>query len=266
MNEYTAQYVPLSFSSLTAFAHSPREFIHYKRKKRVQTPAMRMGTLAHRHILEPALFNTTVVVWDGTRRGKEWTEFKESQPERMDILTRTEMDQLNGMKQAVKDHPGAIRLLQQCTDREMPFEWSHDGIKHRGIIDAMGSGFIVDLKMTNDVSERALSRVVWDRRYFMQAAMYAHAATYHGYDVDECFIIAVQSSAPHHVTVCNILPHYLTRGHDEWCRLLDLFHKWDGEPSHTHEGCDDIELDAPPWAPLSQSMTGDKWKDQGQTV
>jgi hypothetical protein len=255
MNTHTAQFAPLSFSSLTAFAQSPRAFIHYKTAERLQTPAMRMGTLAHRHILEPALFNTTTVVWDGHRRGKEWTQFKDSQPPAVDILTRSEMDQLEGMKQALKDHPGAIRLLQQCNVREMPVEWTHKDIKHRGIIDALGSGFIMDLKMTNDVSERALSRVVWERRYFMQCAMYAHAANYHGYDVDECYIIAVQSAAPHHVTVCNILPHYITRGHDEWCRLLDLFHQWDGEPSHTHGDIDAVELEAPPWAPLSQSMT-----------
>lgn len=255
MNEHTRKYAPLSFSSLTAFAQSPRAFVHYKTKDRVTTAPMRMGTLAHRHILEPALFNTTTVVYEGSRRGKDWTEFKDSQQPGTDILTRSEMDQLDGMKDSVKNHLGAVRLLQQCTVREMPVEWSKNGIKHRGIIDAIGSGFIMDLKMTNDVSPRALQRVVYDRRYYMQCAMYAHAASYHGYDIDECYIVAVQSAAPYHVTVCNVLPHYITRGHDEWCRLLDLFHKWDGEPLHSHDGDDEIELDAPPWAPLSQSMT-----------
>ena len=205
------------------------------------------------------MFNSSTVVYEGHRRGNAWKEFQQEH-EGKDILTAAEMDQLHGMKQAIKDHPGALRLLQQCEVREMPVDFTKWGIKHRGIVDAFGAGFLMDLKITNDVSERALSRVIWERRYYMQAAIYAHAMTYHGYTVDECYIIAVQSSAPYHVTVCELLPHYIVRGHDEWCRLLELFQDWDGEPHHAHGDSATIEVDAPMWAPLPEAMTGDKRK------
>jgi hypothetical protein len=246
---------PLSFSSLTAFAQSPRAFVHYKTRQRVTTPAMRMGTLAHRFILEPAEFRSTCVVYDGQRRGKDWTQFAAEHTEK-DILTTSEMKVLTGMLEAIKSHPEAVRKLSECSQREIPLTWSKDGHVHRGIIDAFGSGFCLDLKMTVDVSERALTRVIYERRYFMQCAMYAHAMAYHGYDIDECYILAVQSAAPHHVSLCNIAPHYIARGHDEWTRLLQLFNDWDGESeAHTHGEDGEITIDAPGWAPSSQWMT-----------
>lgn len=250
------KFTPLSFSSLTAFAQSPRAFIYYKTRQRVTTPAMRMGTLAHRYILEPDEFTSTCVVYDGQRRGKDWTQFAENHAEK-DILTTSEMAVLRGMLRSIQSHFPALAKLSECSQREIPLTWSKNGLDHRGIIDAFGAGICLDLKMTVDVSERALTRVIYDRRYYMQCAMYAEALKSHGYQVDQSYILAVQSAAPHHVSLCRIPDHYLARGHDEWCRLLELFHDWNGETeAHRHGRDGEIIIDAPAYAPASQWMKG----------
>ena len=81
--------LPLSFSSLKAFARSPLAFIEYKTNKKEPTPAMRFGTLVHRAILEPERYSRTVAIYEGQRRGKAWKEF-EAEHADMDIVTTTE--------------------------------------------------------------------------------------------------------------------------------------------------------------------------------
>lgn len=251
MNKYT-QWGPLSFSSLTAFARSPLNFVHYKNRQRVETPAMRLGTLAHRMILEPTKFSETVTVWPGQRRGKDWTEYKAAN-EGMDIVTVPEMDTLTAILNSLKSNAAAMRIMATLTEREMMLEWPHNGVPHRGIIDGYGIGTLVDLKITNDVSERGLTRMIYERKYYVQCAMYCHALAYHGFDIDEAYIIAIESNAPHHVAVCRLAPHYIARGHDEWGAWLDSFRDWDGQPHHGH-GADEMEIDAPPWAPIPEGM------------
>lgn len=252
----THQYTPLSFSSLTRFAESPLSFLHYKTQPKTTTPAMRLGTLVHRHILEPEVFYSNVISYEGTRRGAAWTAFQDEHPG-MDIVTASEWDTIMNIKDAVMSSAPACRLLAQLQFRELSLEWPSQGLPHKGIVDGTGSGIVVDLKVTNNVSPRALTSLIWERRYNMQAAMYAHGLTYHGHDVDEAYIIAVQSGAPHHVRCVRLAPHYIARGHDEWMRLLDLFKSWDGDIYHSHAEHEPmVEVDAPSWAPLPDWMKG----------
>lgn len=69
----------LSFSSLSAFAVSPRAFIAYKLKERKETKAMRLGTAVHCLVLEPEKFRERYIVAKtvngATKEGKAyWAE------------------------------------------------------------------------------------------------------------------------------------------------------------------------------------------------
>lgn len=248
------EYLPLSFSSLCRFAESPLSFLHYKTQPRTETAAMRLGTLVHRHVLEPDEFMESVVCYEGTRRGNAWKDF-EAAHEGKDIVTATEWNTIMNVKDALTGSRHACQLLAALDYREMMIEWPSSGLPHRGIVDGTGSGIVVDLKVTNNVNPRALTSMIWERRYNMQAAMYAHGLTYHGHDIDECYIIAVQSGAPHHVRCIRLAPHYITRGNDEWMRLLQLFKAWDGDAYHSHSEDEAMmEVDAPSWAPLPDWM------------
>jgi hypothetical protein len=86
-------------------------------------------------------------------------------------------------------------------------------------------------------------------KYYMQAAIYQRAATIMGLDMKAYFIVAVESTAPHHVEVVELEPQYIARGHLEWEKLLERWSRWDGTASHNHDGEDGFTVDAPGYAP-----------------
>lgn len=257
--------LPLSFSSLNAFARSPLQFFEYKFGKRTTTTAMRIGTLVHRAILEPDEYERTVVTYDGRRAGNAWKEFEEYHRDR-DIVTKDESHKIETMACAVRLCPQALDVLAECDQRELPVEWEFEGVPFRGIIDAIGHSSIVDLKVTANVEPDAIRRIVWERRYYMQLAMYAHAAGTVGYDVDEAYILAIESNPPYHVRLFRLDPAYIERGAREWRRLISVWKDWDGLPHMSHDLTEFHDLDAPAWAPKDFGFWDDKQQDEGETL
>jgi len=243
------QHYPLSFSSLKAFARSPLAFIHYKEGQRVETPAMRFGTMVHRAVLEPERYQESVAVYDGYRRGKEWKAFEEENQGR-DILTVKEALDVKACADRLMSHPFAGGLLSDLSEAEKPFHITQCGVPHRGIIDGITSWAMLDLKVTQRVDHHSLQRTIWDFKYYMQAAIYERAAVLGGYEPEAYFIVAVESAAPHHVNVVELEPHYIARGHLEWEQLLDQYKAWDGEPHNDHDTTPGHGMmDAPAWVP-----------------
>lgn len=242
------KYLPLSFSSLKAFNRSPLNFVHYKEGPRKETDAMRFGTMVHRAILEPEEYQATVTVYEGRRGTKAYKEFQEENAHK-DILTVTEAANVRQIADSVLQHRFAGPMLRQCTEFEKAFTIDQLGIPHRGIIDAIGPYYMIDLKTTQNVSHRMLQRTIYDLKYYMQAAIYQRAATMMGLDLNAYFIIAVESTAPHHVEVVELEGHYIARGHLEWEKLLGRWSRWDGTASHSHDGEDGFTIDAPAYAP-----------------
>ena len=242
--------LPLSFSSLKAFARSPLAFIEYKTNKKEPTPAMRFGTLVHRAILEPEKYSSTVAIFEGQRRGNAWKDFQAENAGK-DIVTATEAMTIRQLAYRVEEHPYAGSMLKQCQKFEVPFKMEQCDVPHRGIIDGLGSWFMLDLKTTQDVSHHALQRTIWQQKYYMQAAIYQRAATLMGLDLEAYFIVAVESNPPHHVQVVELEPHYVARGHIEWENLLEQWKRWDGSVKHNSDPEDEAgwQMDAPPYVP-----------------
>jgi len=242
------QYLPLSFSSLKAFSRSPLAFLEYKNSPRNETPAMRFGTMVHRAVLEPKKYAESTVIYDGTRRGNQWQRFQQANPDK-DILTAREALDIGLVQARLMDHPLAWGLISDATETELAFEIQQCGIPHRGIIDGINSWCMFDLKVTQRVDHHSLQRTIYDMKYYMQAAIYERAAVLNGWEPESYFIIAVESSAPHHVNVVELEPHYIARGHLEWEHLLERYEAWDGSAAHSHdEGPHDM-MDAPAWVP-----------------
>mgnify|MGYP005999443901 CR=1 FL=1 len=250
------KYLPLSFSSLKAFSRSPLQFLHYKEGKRVETPAMRFGTLVHRAILEPEYYSQSVTVYGGRRAGNAWKEF-EAANEGKDIVTTNEAMDIRQLSESVLNHPYASAMIRDCTKYEVSVEFTQCGVPHRGIIDGLGSWFMLDLKTTTSVDYHNLQRTIYDAKYYMQAAIYQRAATLLGYDHEAYFIVAVESKAPHHVQVVELEPQYIARGHLEWEALLSQWKEWDGKACHNADAEDEggWQMDAPGWvAPLELKL------------
>ena len=243
-------YLPLSFSSLKAFSRSPLAFIDYKVGKKVTTPAMQFGTLVHRAILEPDKYETSVAVTDLRRGTKAFKEFEAENAGKDIVKTREAMD-IRLIASRVMSHPFAAPMIRDCQHYEHAFTIDQCDIPHRGIIDGLGSWFILDLKTTQSVKYHDLQRTIWEQRYHMQAAIYERAAHLLGFDVDCYFIIAVESKPPHHVQIVELEPHYIARGHLEWEKLLEQFKAWDGQARHNLQEQDAAgwQMDAPSYVP-----------------
>jgi hypothetical protein len=274
--KYTDKYLPLSFSSLKAFAESPRAFVHYKEGARTTSPAMLKGTLIHRRILEPTEYIHTVEVWEGRRAGKDWTAFKEAQVGK-DVVTRAESDVIEGAYHAVQAHPLAKELIEGCTNFEEGVEWELDGVPFRGFIDGHSSHYALDLKTMPDISPKAVERQVWSFKYFMQAALYRMALSGRGLsgrggNTRSYYIIAVQASAPHNVAVYRLNHDYIKRGLNLARELVQQFKDWDGKPTHAPSSlAGPIALDSPGYAPplelnLKREVYADKRKGEREGV
>jgi hypothetical protein len=269
--KYTDKYLPLSFSSLKAFAESPRAFVHYKEGARTTSPAMLKGTLIHRRILEPTQYIHTVEVWEGRRAGKDWTAFKEAQVGK-DVVTRAESDVIEGAYHAVQAHPLAKDLIEGCTTFEAGVEWRLDGVPFRGFIDGHSSSYALDLKTMPDISAKAVERQVWSFKYFMQAALYRMALSGLGGSIRNYYIIAVQASAPHNVAVYRIDDAYMKRGETLARELVQQFKEWDGKPTHAPSTLSGpIALDSPTYAPplelnVNREVYADKRKGEREGV
>jgi hypothetical protein len=268
----TDKYLPLSFSSLKAFAESPRAFVHYKEGARTTSPAMLKGTLIHRRILEPTEYIHTVEVWEGRRAGKAWTDFKEAQVGK-DVVTRAESDVIEGAYHAVQAHPLAKKLIEGCTNFEEGIEWELDGVPMRGFVDGYSEHYALDLKTTPDVSPKAVERQVWGFKYFMQAALYKYGLGYGDrVPFKNYYIIAVQASAPHNVAVYSVDDSYMARGLTLARELVQQFKDWDGKPTHAPSTLSGpIALDSPTYAPplelnLKREVHADKRKGKGKGV
>lgn len=255
MSNNKEQYLPLSYSSLKAFARSPLAFLQYKNEPRNETPAMRFGTMVHRRVLEEDTFMDTVAVYEGRRAGGAYERFKREHAGK-DILTATEMQNVQKAASSIMQHPLAAGLISDLESTELEFKIEQLGIPHRGFIDGINHWCLLDLKVTQRVDDHSLMRTIYDFKYYMQAAIYERAATLMGYELDSYFIVAVESAAPHHVNVVELEPHYIARGHMEWEMLLKRYKAWDGTAAHSHEQQNEaILMDAPAWvSPLSLDL------------
>lgn len=218
----------ISKSGLDLIARSP---LHYKFARdsandNGPTAAQRIGSAAHAMILEPQTFADLYAVAPDvdrrTKAGKEtWAEFV-AENDGKDLLTETEMDQLERMRDAVMAHPAAAGLLTSVPGMaEVSAYWRDPdtGLVCRCRPDFWrADGILVDLKTTDDASPEAFGKSIWNWRYHVQHPFYLDGCrlaieqgdpvTFRSGDVDltlppptHFLFIVVEKKAPHAVAV-----------------------------------------------------------------
>jgi hypothetical protein len=163
---------------------------------------MRLGTLAHMAVLEPAKW-AYVVQYDGTRRGKKWEAFATSHAGR-EIVTETEHDTVSAMREALRADRSTRDLLDACWIREKAIRWDGgDGIGAcKARIDAHGHWALLDYKTT-----RLLGK---DGQAFMRAAEslgYLHQMAWYWRGTGKrlgVYVIAQEKVAPYCLAVFEI--------------------------------------------------------------
>jgi hypothetical protein len=163
---------------------------------------MRLGTLAHMAVLEPAKW-ADVMVYDGTRRGKHWDAFATRNAGR-EIVTATEHATVTAMRRALQAHSTASALLTACIYRETSLRWDGgDGIGAcKARIDAYGTNCLLDYKTTRQLGQdgQAFMRGAESLGYLHQMAWYWRAL---GRRVS-VFVVAQENVAPYCVGVYEI--------------------------------------------------------------
>lgn len=248
---------PISWSRLKHYDRSPAHFLEAWLNPPEPTPAMTLGSALHCLVLEPGKFEARYVaapegIDRRTKDGKAaWAEF-EAGANGKTILTAEQMRQVQGMAQAIAVSV-AGKALAACPNREQTIEWTDlvTDLPCKGVLDAWGDRWIIDIKTVDDASARAFARTVANYQYHGQGAFYldglsiAHPPTG---GPRYFLLVAVEKSPPHGVRVYMCSADMIVTGRQLYLKLLGRHAEcvaageWPGYP-------DEVEsLELPAWA------------------
>lgn len=239
----------LNWSKLRLLEKSPA---HFKHGFGDESDSLKLGTAIHMAILEPERFESTYVVFPGkVRRGKQWEEFEREQTRAGKlVVSATEYGKALATRNAVHRNKRAMAYLSGGQP-EVTLEWeiAGDGFRFecKGRADYIGDA-IVDLKSTQCASPRAFAASAAKYGYFGQAAWYSDGAALALKQRKPFVIIAVESNAPHVVTVFRVPEAAIEHGRQQYSRLLgtlDYCQKrnfWGG-----YTEAEEIDLEVPEW-------------------
>lgn len=196
----------VSKTDLSFMAKSP---LHYLKRKELmkETDAMRLGTLLHMALLEPARFRDSYIVEpvampDGeeiNRRKKDHRAFldgfREKNKDKL-IVTEKQFDSLVGMLQQASSNPEISNVLNMKGMQEVAGTWETNGVLCKGRADFIYEHptigrVIVEVKKTRDASPEGFSRQAYNLLYHLQAAMYLD-----GFEAKHFVFIAIEDALP----------------------------------------------------------------------
>jgi len=223
------RHAPVSKSLLWEFSQSPYKWAH--KEPTSPSAAMRLGTVAHLMVLEPDKVEAAVALspFDSfrTKEAREWRAEQEDSGKI--VMTSQETKILEGVKSA--SSLAIADCLSGNTGYEVEVEVSavFNDVELCGLIDLVGPNgdTLWDLKTTSSIGdERALTRLIYDRGYDVQAALYADLFAYHNDRQDnppEFGFIFVETSEPYEATWIKLSDNSLTHGR---ARYLPMVERW----------------------------------------
>ena len=199
--------VPVRFSRLKRFGQSAAHYRAACQWDDDETLAKRIGSGVH-----ALVFNQPLVVWPQRRQGNAWKAFEEANAHRV-ILNDTEHHQALAVANAIRRHPIAADLLFAGTTLEQRLSWSIGGRACQGTPDAFNARRVVDLKTARTSEPDRFTRQATWMHYHAQLAWYQDGIGLSGRPrPEECYLVAVESSAPHPVTVLKLTERALEAG------------------------------------------------------
>lgn len=196
---------PLRWSDLKHILVSPAHF-KYRRERGVpETSYMRVGALAD-HLVMPG--KRQFALYDGVRRGLEWTRFRADNPTHT-ILNKREWSEASAIAGSILGNSKAMEVLTGT--KQGTFHWNIGDEPCIGTPDVVGDGFISDLKVTADASPNRFARHAMRMLWPAQLAWYSNGLRLKGLDVKEHYIVAVESKPPYLVQ-----PYLLSDLSMEW--------------------------------------------------
>jgi hypothetical protein len=224
------------------------------------SPAMRMGTLAHRAILEPGRYMESVAVWQGgAKRGKAYDTFCDTHTGK-DILAESEATAIMAMRSAVIQDGDAARLLADCEAFEYVAQWWEGGTggglcKARldGCAGHGASGMLLDYKTCREIGK--------DGARFMRSAEgmgYSHQLAWYWLAMGKpsnVWIIAQESAAPYSVAVFWVPAGVLEPALEECLDIARMYRACEMTGHFPGPTRDVVTWERPSWATGEQDMS-----------
>lgn len=214
----------ISNSGISEFLKSPYHFWYQYlsgQADRDETPAMKMGTAVHAAILEPELFQAEYIkAPDVDRRTKEgkaaWAEL----PSNAIALRSQEYDQVMSMCTSVRETKVARKLLADG-EAEASYYVEMDDLLCKCRPDWVTDKLIVDVKTTEDASEKGFQRSAMKYGYHRQAAYYLDILAEYGTPKDGFVFMVVEKSAPYATAFYYATDEMIEKGRAEYKDALD---------------------------------------------
>ena len=194
----------ISKSDLDLIAQSPLHYATAKAVPREQTPAMLLGSVTHKLVLEPEEFGdeyaVAPVVNKRTKLGKEaWAQFCAEACGKA-VIDAELYSTAKVIADNVRRHPVASKLLQGG-QAELSYFWERDGIRCKCRPDYLRTDIktAVDFKTTQCSAPDKFTKSAYDYRYHVQAAWYLDGLRACGVDVEHFIFIAVETKEPYTV-------------------------------------------------------------------
>jgi exodeoxyribonuclease VIII len=213
-----------------------------------ESEALSFGEMVHQALLLPEHFSKNYVCWNGKiKRGKEWDEF-EAANQNKSILTPKQLDQINGILNAILNNSLSSRLLKLGAP-EISLCATLDGVECKARLDYIREdGLVIDLKTTESASYNDFSRSIAKYNYHVQAAFYLDLARACGLKADTFLFLAVEKSFPYCSAVYELHDVAIEKGREVYKELLLKYktclskNEWIGYP-------EDVQLiSVPDWA------------------
>ena len=196
-------------NSALKWIRAPKTPAHFKAKfidkliLNEETPALRMGALLHRCVLEPdTMADAFHEKPDGmkftTKDGIAWKEAHSDKP----ILSPEDVATIKGVRESVWAHPLASRLIGGSDCERSAFA-EDDGLLLKSRFDILPrtGNIIADLKTCESADLASVEMAMGRYEYYVQAAFYLRVANLLGLDRSAFVFIFVEKSPPYAVAI-----------------------------------------------------------------
>jgi len=227
-----------SASKLRKLWQSTPAHLKAEMDKPKDSPALRLGSLAHSLVLEPEKpLGGIAVPPEEYVPGKRWTYAanackewrKEQEAAGNTVLTPDEYETLQGIVRSVAAHPFARATLEagraevSCVVDDVT-----NGVPVKCRIDFVpdAGDFLVDLKTAQSAEPREFERAAYSHGYHIQAALYlAVWNTLAGADNPKTGFrfIVVEKAAPYAMNVFEASPEFLEKGRRDFATSLATY-------------------------------------------